>query len=120
MRRSRQTSARCWARPEPVSWGYQLAHETKHCDLVVRAAGLQVLPVSSALCAQARSESPGALRGQAGRRIRCPTARPGASDSLICESCQAGHLRRRDALSRAKPTTSRGIRLREDLAACKG
>ena len=27
-------------------------------------------------------------------------------DSLICESCQAGHLRRRGALSRVKPTTS--------------
>lgn len=37
VRRSRQTSARCWARPEPVSWGYQPTHRTKHCDCVVQA-----------------------------------------------------------------------------------
>lgn len=61
----------------------------------------------------------------AGRQVAgfgCPTARPGARDSLICEPFQAGHLRRRDALFRVSQANNidHGIRMRADLTACKG
>lgn len=58
----------CWAKPVLVSRWYQLAQETRRGDLVVRAAE-PAGPVSSALCAQARSESQRTARGQPGRRI---------------------------------------------------
>lgn len=86
-----------------------------------RAAGLQVLPVSSALCAQARSESPRAVRGQTGRRIRMSNSETrGSRFSHLRELPGRPFASSRCPVPAQANNIVRGIRLRADLAACKG
>lgn len=102
----------------PVSCGYQLSHETYDGDFLVPAASLQVLsrqPYARKHVANHQGQSAGTQAVGFG----CPTARPGARDSLICEGCQSA-ICVDEMPCPGSSQQHRGIRLRADLAAMQG